>query len=269
MSELQLYKQPNLDLSQYSKREIEVLNALQSPMIKDVEDIKLFEAFRHVINKSYLISVYTAPEPAQFTVIVDETMKMAKSKFGFVRLNELNLIFVRGCSKEFGEFMGLSFITFSDWFAGYIKDQTRIKFTTPVNEEKIPTLLERFEIASKNAMDAFLAYQLGKDISLQAPTVYRFIRGIKLVEYSESEQDEFWRQATNQIHSELRMKKSVTLEKFRREEIEKQLNGELSIDEKIKAQAQRLGLYAFFQELMLNELDLQELINQKKPSNKK
>ena len=269
MSELQLYKQPNLDLSQYSKREVEVFQALQSPMIKDVEDIKLFEAFRHVINKSYLMTVYTAPEPSQFTVIVDETMKMAKSKFGFVRLNELPLIFVRGCSKEFGEFMGLSFITFSDWFAGYIKDQTRIKFTTPVKEEKIPTLQERFEIARQNAMQAFLSYQVGKDISLVAPIVYRFLRGIKLFVYSDSEQEEFMSEAKINVLHQLKMQKEISLDKFKRLEIEKMINGEISFDDKVVLQAQRLGLYAYFQELILNESDLQELINQKKPSNTK
>lgn len=265
MSDLQLYKQQNLDISKFTPREIEIYNALQSPMIKDVPEADLYELFRYSVNKSYLMAIYKAPDPDQFTIVVDETMKMAKSKYGFIRAKEVPLIFVRGCSKEFGEFMGLNFITFMDWFDGYIKDKKRIELTTPVKETKEPTLQERFEIASKNAMDSFLAYQVGKDISLQAPTVYRFLRGIKLFEYNESEQDEFWSQAEQEIYRDLRLKKTVTIEKFKREEIEKQLSGELSVEEKIKAQAQRLGLYSFFQSLIMEESDLQELINTKKP----
>jgi len=265
MSGLQLYKQQNLDISNFTPREIEIYDALQSPMIKDVSEAELYELFRYAVNKAYLMAVYTAPEPEQFTIVVDETMKMSKSKYGFVRAKEVPLIFVRGCSKEFGEFMGLNFITFMGWFDGYIKDKKRIELTTPAKETKEPTLQERFEIASKNAMDAFLAYKIGKDISLQAPTVYRFLRGIKLFEYTEAEQDEFWEQSKQDIYRDLKLKKAVTIEKFKREEIEKQLNGELSIDEKIKAQAQRLGLYSFFQAIMMEEADLQELINQNKP----
>lgn len=263
MSGLQLYKQQNLDISNFTPREVEIYDALQSQMIKDVPEADLYELFRYAVNKAYLMAVYTAPEPEQFIIVVDETMKMAKSKYGFVRSKEVPLIFVRGCSKEFGEFMGLNFITFMGWFDGYIKDKKRIELTTPVKETKEPTLQERFEIASKNAMDAFLAYKTGKDISLQAPTVYRFLRGIKLFEYSIEEQQEFYDQAERDIHQELRLKKTVTIEKFKREEIEKQLNGELSIEEKITAQQRRLGLYAFFQELILNEKDLQQLINSK------
>lgn len=265
MSELQLYKQQNLDISKFSKRDIEIYEALQSPMIKDLTDAECFELFRHSINKAYLIAVYSPQATEQFTVLVDETMKKAKSTYGFIRANEIPLIIIRGCSKEYGEFMGLSFITFIDWIGAYVKDKKRIELTTPVKETKEPTLIERFEIASKNAMDAFLAYQIGKDISLQAPTVYRFLRGIKLFEYKEVEQDEFWGQAEQEIYRDLRLKKTVTIEKFKREEIEKQLNGELPIDEKIKAQAQRLGLYYFFQSIMMEETDLQELINSKRP----
>lgn len=265
MSELQLYKQHNLDISNFSKRDIEIYEALQSPMIKDLTDAECFELFRHSINKAYLIAVYSPPATEQFTVLVDETMKKAKNTYGFIRAKELPLIIIRGCSKEYGEFMGLSFITFVDWIGSYVKDKKRIELTTPVKETKEPTLQERFEIASKNAMDAFLAYQIGKDISLVAPTVYRFLRGIKLFEYTPDEQQEFWDQAEQDVLKELRLKKSVTIEKFRRDEIERMLTGEQSIEDKITAQQRRLGLYSFFQSIMMEESDLQQLINERKP----
>jgi len=261
MSEIQLYKQPNLDISNFTPREIEIYKALQSPMLKDIQEVELYELFRNSINKSYLISIFNAPDPEQFMMVVDETMKMAKSKYGFVRANEVPLIMVRGCAKEFGDFMGLSFITFMGWFDGYIKDKKRIELTTPAKEEKIPSKEERFKIASKNALDSFLAFQIGKDISMQAPVVYRFLRHLELFKYSDEEQAEFMERARVMVLSELKNKKEITLDKFRRLDIEKMINGEMSIEEKVIAQAQRLGLYAYFQELQLNESDLQELIN--------
>lgn len=240
---------------------------LNEPAFKRPDDY-LHNIILAEILKSYLHLSWAKPLDDDLSVMVEEIKLSIQNKYKQIRAEELPIIFADGIRKVYGDYMGLSIVSFEMFVIGYLESRKRkdLALSLPQPEiKKEPTLQERFEIASKNAMDAFLAYQVGKDISLQAPTVYRFLRGIKLFEYTEAEQDEFWSQAEQEIHRELRLKKTVTIEKFKREEIEKQLNGELSIDEKIKAQAQRLGLYSFFQSLMIDETDLQELINNNKP----
>lgn len=240
---------------------------LNEPAFKRPDDY-LHNIILAEILKSYLHLSWTKPLDDDLAVMVEEIKLSIQNKYKQIRAEELPAIFADGIRKVYGDYMGLSIVSFEMFVMGYLESRKRkdLALATPNSEiKKEPTMQERFEIASKNAIDAFLAYQTGKDISLQAPTVYRFLRGIKLFVYSDSEQDEFWVQAEQDIYRDLRLKKTVTLEKFKREEIEKQLNGELLIDEKIKAQAQRLGLYSFFQSVMMEETDLQELINEKKP----
>jgi len=233
------------------------------------------EAYLHNIIVLSILNSYKhlnwkTPEDDEDMKEMGKEIKFAvQNKYKQIRAEEIPEIFSDGIRKVYGDFMGLSIVTFEMFIVGYLESRKRkdLALSLPQPEvKKEPTIQERFDIASKNAMDAFLAYQIGKDISLQAPTVYRFLRGIKLFEYSIDEQQEFWDEAEKYIHQQLRLKRTVTIERFKREEIEKQLNGELSIEEKITAQQRRLGLYAFFQELILNESDLKELINSKKPN---
>jgi len=240
---------------------------LNEPAFKRPDDY-LHNIILAEILKSYLHLSWAKPLDEDLAVMVEEIKLSIQNKYKQIRAEELPAIFADGIRKVYGDYMGLSIVSFEMFVMGYLESRKRkdLALSLPQPEiKKEPTLQERFEIASKNAMDAFLAYQIGKDISLQSPTVYRFLRGIKLFEYSIEEQQEFYDHAEMYIQKELRLKKTVTIEKFKREEIEKQLNGELSIEEKVTAQQRRLGLYAFFQELILNETDLQQLINQHKP----
>lgn len=246
----------------------------QSNVLLNEPAFKRPEAYLHNIIVLSILNSYkhlnwkTPEDDEDMKEMVKEVKFAVQNKYKQIRAEEIPDIFSDGIRKVYGDFMGLSIVTFEMFIIGYLESRKRkdLALSLPQPEiKKEPTLQERFEIARKNAMDAFLAYQTDKDISLQAPTVYRFLRGIKLFEYTDAEQDDFWNQAEQEIYRDLRLKKTVTLERFKREEIEKQLNGELPIEEKIKAQAQRLGLYSFFQELILNETDLQQLINQHKP----
>lgn len=268
MSNIEIYKQ-NTNLS-VPERDNEIQVALESRMIKDVASVELFEILKAVIIKAYIVSRYTSPVGNELTIITDETLKKVKSSFGAIRERELPIIFTRGVAKEYGDYKGLSFPTFIDWFRAYLKEESRIKLTTPVTETKEPTLQERFTVASKNAMDAFLAYQSGKDISLVAPSVYRFLRGIRLFQYSDEEQEEFMGQAKLETIAHLNNKKATTADKFKRLDIGRilenlNLEENLPLNEKVVIQAKRLGLYAYFQTLIMEEADLQELINQHKP----
>jgi len=269
MSKIEIYKKENILI--IPERDNEIQFALESRMIKDVPNKELFELMKAIIIKSYVVSRFTSPSGDELAMITDETLKTAKSRYGSLRERELPILFTRGVAKEYGDYKGLSFPTFVDWFRAYLKEESRIKLTTPIQETKEPTLQERFNVASKNAMDAYLAYQLGRDIGMVAPSVYRFLRGIKLFKYTDDEQLEFIGQAKLETIAYLNSKKANTADKFKRLDIARilenlNLEENLALNEKVVVQAQRLGLYAYFQTLMMDEADLQELINQHKPN---
>jgi hypothetical protein len=264
MSEIQLYQQPN-SLSGLPQRVSEIKVALSSKMIKDLSEPELFEIFKSNISKCYVISRFAAPEGIELTVIVDETMKMAKSRFGNLRVEEISIAFTRGLAKEYGDYMGLSFVTFVEWIKSYMKEEDRINLTKPAQEVKPePTQEERFDLAASNAVNAFETYKLRKDISLIAPVVYRFLRGIKCFSYSEQEQRVFISEATNEVINELTTEQANTLDKFKRIDIGRTLNNSQKMEDKIIIHAQRLGLYAYFQTLIMEDADLKQLLQVKK-----
>ena len=264
MSELQLYQQAT-GLSKLPKRESEIQIALSSKMIKDIQDPELFEIFKSNISKCYLISRFAAPEGIELTVIVDETMKMAKSRYGNLRVDEINIAFTRGLAKDYGDYMGLSFITFTDWIKFYLKEEVRINMTKPVPEiRKEPTREQKFDLAAYNAINAFTGFVKGKDISIQAPAVYRFLRKLGLFSYNEQEQTDFLIQAQKDIIAHLTEKKALVLDKIKRLEIARQLESPQTLEEKIIVHAQRLGLYAYFQAVIVEEADLKKLLAAKK-----
>jgi hypothetical protein len=264
MSEIQLY-QNTTSLSALPQRETEIRLALQSIMIKDISDIELYEIFKASISKCYVMTRFFAPEGNELKLISDETMKMAKSRFGNLRVEEISIAFTRGLAKEYGDYMGLSFITFVEWIKNYMKEEARINLTKPAPVVKSePTKEERFDLAVSNAVNAFEAYKIGRDISLIAPVVYRFLRGIKCFAYSEQEQAVFISEATNEVINELTAEQANTLDKFKRIDIGRTLNNAQKMEDKIIIQAQRLGLYAYFQTLILDEVDLKKLLAAKR-----
>lgn len=264
MNELQLHHN-TASLTAAPKRETEIQLALQTRMIKDISDLELYEIFKANISKCFVISRFAAPEGNELKAISDETMKMAKSRFGNLRVDEINIAFTRGLAKEYGDYMGLSFITFTDWLKAYLKEEARINLTKPAPEVKPePTREERFNLGVYNALNAFEGYSVKRDISLMAPTVYRFLRKINLFAYNEQEQEEFINQAQKDVIAHLQAKKATVLDKNVRNQIARQLEAPETLDQTIILQAQRLGLYAYFQELIVNDTDLKQLLSVKK-----
>lgn len=264
MSEIQIYKQ-QADLALIPKRDVEIKIALSSKMIKDLPDPEVFEAFKSNISKCYIISRFAAPEGIELTVIIDETMKMAKSRFGSLRIDEVNIAFTRGLAKEYGDYMGLSFITFIEWIKCYIKEETRINLIKPAPEVKSePTKEEKFDLYVSNALETFYGYQSGKDVSLMAASVYRFLRKIKLFAYSEEEQADFITRAHNEVVDHLQQQKAKVLDKNLRNQILRKLEYPQTLEETIILHAQRLGLYSYFQSLIIDEVDLKDLLSAKK-----
>lgn len=225
------------------------------------------------VLKSYTDLRWEKPSINDINVMVNEIKFAINNRYKGIRIEEIPDVFADGIRKVYGDFMGLSIVTFEMFIMGYLESIKRknLALTIPKKDlVKEPTLQERFTVASKNAMDAYLAFQAKADISLVAPAVYRFLRGIKLFQYTDEEQEEFMSEAKQQTITHLNNKKATTVDKFKRMDIGRVLENlnleeNKTLNEKVVIQAQRLGLYSYFQTLMMEESDLQELINQHKP----
>lgn len=263
-NEIKLYQQP-IDLALYPKREQEVFNALQTALINTKPEIELYEIFRKQITHAYMISMFTPPEPVAFQAIVNETMMKYKSSFGFIREGEINLIFTRGLAKEFGDFMGLSYITFVDWAKAYAKDLIRIKLTSHPKENNKPSDDEIYQLKKTNAYNALNEFKQKGTCGRFAVDVYNFFEEIKLITLTQEEKNEYWRLAKVEykLHLDRQAQLLVTMEDKRK--LDRDYNSALEGGKTARfvVISKRLIVDDFFRQIIMEETDLQILIEPK------
>lgn len=259
MSDIRLYNREQA-LAAIPARDVEIYDALSSDMISSISNAICFELFKLAITKAYIASRYTAPEGSEMTTIITETSKFAKARLGSIRVKEVDIAFTRGLTKEYGEYHGLSFITFIDFLKGYMKESSRLALMAPVDEIKEPTSEEKFQIASYNALKSFSDYKKGEDIHLVAPAVYRFLNRLKIIQYNDEERSEFLDFAEKAVILQEKEKASKTNDRNMRRAILSALQRPETLEQKIIFQAQRLGLYAYFQSAIMDDMDLRKVI---------
>lgn len=261
MSNIELYQQPNA-LAEIPSRDNEIANALKSRLISTLSDEEAFELLKANITKAYVSARYEMPLANELIIIADETMKAFKMKFGSLRENEIAILFTRGLCGDYGDFKGLSLITFVNWVLGYLKELSRIKLTTHVEEKKEPSLSERFEIAKSLALKTFDDFIQEKSIELQGATVYRFLAKLGIIKYSDQEQEEFMTGAHNEVIAKKHREKITSMDKHIRSKIERELEQPQLLEEKIKFTAQHNGLVKYFDALKFVPTPKAYLLNQ-------
>ena len=239
---------------------------LNPPAFKeDYDDV--YNVVLTATARSYSDLDFKAPVKKDVDLMVSRLTKNIQEKYKQIRTQEIPTAFANGIRREYGEFIGLSVITFEMFIRGYLNSRYRsdLAKSMPVIEApKEPTKEEKFNLASFNAIQAFLSYSKGKDITLVAPSVYRFLVRLKLISYEEAEQAEFITQAQKDVEEDLIRQRATVLDKYKRLEIGRQLEAPQTLEQKVILQAQRLGLYAYFQELIMEENDLKVLLEDKK-----
>lgn len=252
MSNLTLYNKK--EISNIPSRDQEIVLALNTPIVSSLSDRDSYDLFKGEIVKAYVLAKFETPIGSELQILADGTMKAFKQKFGSIRIEELAICFNRGLCGEYGnDWKGLSLITFSYWATCYMKEQSRIKLLTPMEEKKEPTLLERFEIAKRLALSTLVAFMNGLSIEMQGATVYRFLAKLKIIQYSEEEQADFMEGAKTMVINNKQREKFTSMDKHIRAAIEKELADVTLLDTKIKHTAQHNGLANYFALIVKDE----------------
>jgi hypothetical protein len=240
--------------------------ALTSSMVKDTPKKGLFDYVNNAITRLYAAARFTPPSPEEMNVIVGETFKVIVETYPTLRYQELDIAFRKGLIGEYGDYMGLSVPTFSNWIKFYMVDKNRLNQLPQklqIEAPKEPSREQKFALAASNALEAFNKYKAGGDISIIASTVYKTLLWLNLVNYSEEEIKEFEEQARLDVVEELTVQKNLTADKLARKAFQRLLDGG-ELQEKIVIQARRLGCYEYFKYLILEEIDLANILEEKR-----
>jgi hypothetical protein len=260
--EIQLYNS-NQALSLIPKRDSEIAEALKTRMFKDIPEVEAYEIVKAVITKCYISARYESPLADELKIISDETMKVIKSRFGQIRENELQICFTRGIISEYGDFKGLSLITFIQFIKGYLKEDSRIKLTTPDKENNIPSDKEMYQIKKTNALNALNEFKINETCGRYAVVVYDFLSELKLIDFTQEEKNVYWAKAKEEYKIYLLGEKSKMMTMDEKKRIEKDYSSFLEGGKKDRliVISKRLIVDDFFKSILFEEIDLAILID--------
>lgn len=204
-------------------------------------------------------------DPVEY--LINELVREVKKNYPTLRIGEIGIAFKRGILKEYGDYMGLSVVSFLSFISGYLKDENRkralIEKNTPKNKVVIPTQDEVFELSKSNALRALSDTRIGKDIHLYGSIVYGFLGGLKLIELSKEEKLEYFELARLDLIAEYREKSEVEFDRIKRMDL-KTLAASLEdieglrkdLKTKIWVRAECLAVKDFLQGVIMEETDL-------------
>lgn len=258
--EIQLYKSENAIVP---SRDNEIKLALQTRLFSTLDQKDAYPIVKNAIVKAYITARYEIPEAFEIEIIIDETMKAIKSKFGSLREEELSIAITRGLIGDYGDFKGISMISIIKFVKAYLKEESRIKLTLPAKEEKMkPSDEEIYQLSKSNALKAFSELQRNGTVGSFGGVVYDFLASIKLIELEQEEKNDYWKQAKEEYLKYLNTAMANPLDMSERNRLKKDLELFQSGEKKdrIISISKRLIVDDYFRGLLMEETDLNTLI---------
>ena len=112
-----------------TKSQLEIINARRSETVKSliIENSALFYA---EILKAFDLALMLAGHKKEESDYFNQVKACSRAlesnfnigKYGSITVNELNIAVERGCSGQYGEFMGINYVTLNKFILGYVQE---------------------------------------------------------------------------------------------------------------------------------------------------
>jgi hypothetical protein len=223
-----------------------VKQAIQSIKISEVSDEDLFNSVKEAVAKCYADTLFKLEkEEAEYSI--RELCKIIREKYFYYGISEIRVCFRNGVMKKYGDYFGLSLVTFVNFLEKYSEERREIKATIKEPERLLPA--RELKVDDKEYFDFIYNTWLNKGICMDYGNVlYRKLETEGTINYTAEEKWEFWEMAKAQIEHE-NSQKCVVLSDYRemQKTLEKLENG--TLDNQIKSRAMRLALIDYFNTL--------------------
>lgn len=243
-------------------------NPLVLPSIRNHQDQDIFQVILMSLAKSYTDLGREQPPQKDKDYLANELADSLPRKFPSIRLHEIPLAFSNGIREKYGTFYGLSVVTFEKFIEAHLNSEAReqqAKEALIPKQNKVPDLATQFEVAKGNALNAFQDLRSGKEI-ISGSVVYGFLDQLGLLQFSVSQKWELVEEACLSLTGTFQQQLINTASMIKKEEIQRKINAlkDRSAVDMIRNMSKRLGTSAFFKSCMLEELDLEALIEERR-----
>jgi hypothetical protein len=253
-------------------------NPLLKPnVLSEVED-EVFQTVQSAVARCYADLNQRVPEASQNEYLLNQLTDNILKNYPSLRLAEISIAFSAGIRGQYGEYFGLSVISFEKFLTGYLESDHRQKLVEDkhrlmIEEKTEPTAEEKFNTGKQLCLDAFARVKSEKPIGLSELTVFAFLNGLSMID--KSYKVGIMQQAMEQTVSEKERELAFATELYKRRKINTELEvlrENIAKDilskgqyEQILQTAKRISLNNYFRDLMLNEEDLGQLIEAHRP----
>jgi len=248
---------------------------LKQDMINKLPKIDVFTVVTMSVARAFVDTNTKEISEADRDYLVNQLTDNIIKHYPAIRLNEIPEAVWQGVRGRFGEYYGLSLVTFELFIEQYLLSDKRtglVKALPGGDAPRLaPGLQTQFETAKENALRALQRKRDKKDLSAMSTSVYNFLDSIKLVEFTTCEKNDMMADATRELIDELKYKQLLVpyieraaikkdIEAFRNAVTEHTpvTDEQLTL---VKMRAKKLALDAFLNNVILESADLQALID--------
>jgi len=247
-------------------------SVMSRPNALQVHENELFNAVNISVTKCFADLNREVPPQNNMNYLVNEVTNSILNKFPGLRLQEIPVCFAKGIRGEYGEFYGLSVISFEQFIEGYIHSPERQEAAKThykqLEQKTEPTAYEKFDTAKHLTIEAFMTVKNNGQPMITGATVYAFLDQIGLIhkDYKKG----MYKPATDELIKDYEREIGLCMEIIKRRHLTarlESLNENLAKDsitqsqhEEILRVGKRLILVNLMRDWMIEEVNVEELI---------
>ena len=250
---------------------------LKQQMVRHLPKRDVFNAVLVSIAKAFADMNMKDTSENDRDYLVNELTDNIIKHYPSIRLSEIPDAISLGIRGKYGEFFGLSVVTFEKFIEQYLLSEKRtelVKQLPQEHEQKVPDLQTQFDTAKYNVLQALWRKMNGKDVEVISSSVYSFLDRLKLLPFTGSEKYDMMADATRELIAELKFKLTVAPPTVR-PDIKKDIGAytkaiteHAGLNDRLYKltilRAKKLALDAFLNNVMMEGIDLDKLVESKR-----
>lgn len=229
----------------------------------------------HKANELVTMAYFTCGfkiEKKDQQLLVMELAKELKAYFTTISFAELDIAFHNGCRKEYGEYMGLSIVTFYTWIQSYMACSERMsakkkqrEYIASLNAPPPPTATEIHVQMMKSCISMFDDFKNNiirnsADVFDAGNAHYNFLDKLGLIEFSVEKKKELYEIAKRRLVTKNERKLVTETNTAFRAAIKEEILSFEKGNDLVKNEAKRVALETYFMELINKKKEIAAVI---------
>ncbi|GAA4338641.1 hypothetical protein GCM10023149_48750 [Mucilaginibacter gynuensis] len=158
---------------------------LKGNLLTEVEE-DIFNTVNAAVARCYADTNTVVPEKSKNDYLINQLTDNILNNFPSIRLVEIPIAFANGIRGIYGQYFGLSVVSFEQFLTGYLNSDHRARLVEERNrlmieERKEPTIDEKFDMGKQLCVDAINQVKLSRPVGLPALTVFEFLNRLELI----------------------------------------------------------------------------------------